>query len=465
MSDDLHALLARASTEIEGAAPALDGGRLGLVHAAARRRRIVRRTAESFAGVGAVGVVGAGLWLGLGQQPPEPVVPIETPTVSPTPSVTPTPTPSPTPTPTQTPTGPPTRAEEIDDATVIARLSAPRTGESWQTPVRAPEIRPVLLGDDSTETVFLVGKRGGASIYLTTYELLGSWVVSGLFEVDAQGARLIACPSARASDPCADEPNNPTPAGVARDVETFYDTLTLPASIELGNGFTVTTTSTRGSPSYWYTLYGEAGPLMDDSFAQRVLLDLGPAALVAQERESSLPGLTNLTYGITTPMGTFVRLDPGDVPAGDFTLIRWDDGVARGAPDPADEYAEPAVSVAPGGENCVATTYSVQDAHVPGEWRPAGTTPGGHRVYVPAAGGTPLSRAVRAWHEENSYTIAPEGVQGDEFGAVHGAAAGYPFTTDAAFLEAIALFALQGPTGEWLLGMRSDAINVVYECA
>ena len=132
MSDELHALLARASNEIEGAAPSLDGGRLGVVRSAARRRRIARRTAESFAGVGVVGVLGVGLWFGLGQQTPgaggaggdpdghadaDPDADADRHDATPT------------------PTGPPTRAESIDDATVIARLSAPRTGEVWQTPV------------------------------------------------------------------------------------------------------------------------------------------------------------------------------------------------------------------------------------------------------------------------------------------------------------------------------------------
>ena len=167
MSDELHALLARASNEIEGAAPALDGGRLGLVRSAARRRRIVRHTAESFAGVGVVGVLGVGLWFGLGQETPEPVVPVVTPTVTPTPTPTVTPTPTPDADATPTPTGPPTRAESIDDATVIARLSAPRTGEVWQTPVPAPELRRGLRR--VLEPRYLVGTRGDASIYVTTY--------------------------------------------------------------------------------------------------------------------------------------------------------------------------------------------------------------------------------------------------------------------------------------------------------
>jgi hypothetical protein len=312
---------------------------------------------------------------------------------------------------------------------------------------------------------YLVGTRGEASIYVTGYEQLGTWVVGGLYEVDAQGARLIACPSARTTDPCADEVSISLPPGVVRDVETFYDTLTLPVSIDLGDDFRVTTTSTTGSPSSTSSLYGDADPLMDDTFERRVLRDLGPVTVAVRVRESSVPGLTNLTYGILTPLGTFLRLQPGDVPAGDFPAIRWDDGIARGAADSADEGDAPAVTEAPGGQACLATTYSLEDKHVPADWRPAGTTPDGRRVYLPVAGGNPVSRAVRAWQEDSSWTMAPDGVQGDEYGAVHGAAAGYPYPTDAAFLEANALFAVQGPGGEWLLGMRSDAHNVVYECA
>ena len=74
---------------------------------------------------GVVGVLGVGLWFGLGQETPEPVVPVVTPTVtpSPTPTVTPTPTPDAHGDPHADRAADP--AESIDDATVLARLSAP----------------------------------------------------------------------------------------------------------------------------------------------------------------------------------------------------------------------------------------------------------------------------------------------------------------------------------------------------
>ena len=71
--------------------------------------------------------------------------------------------------------------------------------------------------------MFLVGTRGDASIYLTTYEQLGRGRQRALRGRRA-GARLIACPSARATDPCASEVNISLPPGVVRDEETFYDT-------------------------------------------------------------------------------------------------------------------------------------------------------------------------------------------------------------------------------------------------
>ena len=464
MSAELHALLARASHDIEGAAPALDGGRLGLVRSAARRRRRARHTAESFVSVGAAGVLGVGLWFGLGQPILEPVVPVVTPTVAPTPTPAPTPPPSPTESP--TPTGPPTRAESIDDATVLARLRAPRTGEVWLTPTLVEDVPELRGGEGLPAPAYLVGTRGDAKIYVRVEGFYVDYV-GALFEVDGQGARLIACPSARAVDMCVDEASFYEGPGVVRDVDTFYDSLTLPESIDLGDGFTVTTTSTVRSP-YFFRAYGDASPITTNEFRQRVLRDLGHVVVVARVTESKIAGLTTLTYGYTTPFGSFVALDSRDVPAGEYGRIRWDDGVVRAEPDsPDDEDITGVDTVAPGAGACTDTTFSQPEGFVEGQWRPAGTAPGGHRVYVPTDGGNPLSRAIRSWHEENSWTVSDLGDEdpaADEHGILHGAAAGYLYTTDASFLAANALFAVRGPAGEWLLGMRSDAQNAVYEC-
>ncbi|WP_456789126.1 hypothetical protein [Cellulomonas sp. P5_C5] len=476
MSADLHALLARASDEIEGGAPALDGGRLGVVRSAARRRRIVRHTAESFAGVGVVGVLGVGLWFGLGQQAPEPVVPIETPTVSPSPSPSDTPTPTPTPTSTPTPTGPPTRAEEIDDATVIERLSAPRTGEVWHTPERTPEMDEVLALADGyfTPTIYRVGSRADAVIYMSVAEGGMPWSTlefGALYEIDEAGARLIACPSARTGDECAGSAEQT--GGVVRDDETFYDSLTMPESIDI-DGYVVTTSHARSDE--FASLFGDAQALTPEPLASRTLLQLGALSVVERTQQSAVAGLVNIEFGVATPFGTFLELSREDLPAGEFEAIRWDDGVRRGAshgPDGDDSYvgSDPAdytaVTLAPGSSNCTSWHFSRASTHDPAQWRAAGTTPGGYRVYLPLPGGSSLTQAVRAWQEESSWLPSEmtDDPAADEYGTLHGAAAGYEYTTDQAFLDANALFAVQGPAGEWMLGMRSDAVNVVYECS
>ncbi|WP_421732907.1 hypothetical protein [Cellulomonas sp.] len=451
MSDDLHALLARASTEIEGVAPSLDGSRLALVRSAAHRRRVARRTRESFGGIAVVAVLGAGVWFGLGQQAPAPVVPVVTPTVTPSPTTTPAPTPS--------PTGPPARADSIDDATVLDRLAHPRTGESWLTPTPAPELTPLLLPDDETGTVLLVGTRGGASIYVTVAqtEFWYDVPVTGLFEVDAAGARLIACPSARSGDPCADR-LAVHGSGVVRDESTFYDSLTLPQRIALDDGYTVSTASTRLRAS-GSSIYGRV--LTGDTVATEPVRPLGALGVVALTSDSWLPGslgLTNLSYAVETPFGSHIWLSAADLPGGDLESVRWDDGVVRAGPP---SWEGPYESVSPADGACGPGMVFAREAdHVSAQWQPGGTTTEGHRVYVPADGGNEISRAVRAWQEEVSGTID------EESGApLNGADAGYPFLTDADFLAADALYAIQGPGDEWLLGMRPEALQIVWECA
>ncbi|WP_426594857.1 hypothetical protein ACPPVS_04620 [Cellulomonas sp. McL0617] len=459
MSDELHALLSQASSQIEGAAPALERGRLQWVRAAVRRRRIVRRTAESVAGVGVVGVIGVGLWIGVNHGTPEPVVPVVTPTVAP--SVTPTAAPSSTPAPTSV--GPPTRAASIDDETVIARLSKPRTGEVWQTPVPAPEVKDVLVGSGSADTAFLVGQRAGTPIYITVglQEGPGPATVTGLYEIDTAGVRLIACPSARTTDPCA-PPSTATAAGVVRDEATFYDTYTLPRSIDLGGGYAVTTTSTTSWTYFPDYLYGDAGALSGgEPPVLRTVRTMGAMSLVTEELESYGPEVTSFRYALTTPFGSTVALAAEDAPGGDFGSIVWRHGDEPvPAYDGAGDTRGTRSSVSPGAPACLNATLSRDVHHVAAQWRQAGETAQGQPVFVPVEGGNPLSLTVRGWQESHSWGYP---VQGEDL--VIGAAAGYPYLTDEAFLAARALYALQGPTGEWLLALRSDAESVIWECA
>ncbi|NTW41863.1 MAG: hypothetical protein HGA44_18610 [Cellulomonadaceae bacterium] len=457
MSGELNDLLSALSGDVEAAAPTLGERRLQLLTSTVRRRRRTRRTVESFAGVAAVSALGVGLWFGTSQHGPAPVTPVTTPTPSPTADATPGPTTTPTPTESATPPAgsPPTRESAVDDATVLERLQHPRTGEVWQAPEPAPEVA-AELDDGSGATFFRVGTRGGSAIYVGVQPDYAGVLatVGGLYEIDAAGARLIACPSARTGDPCL-RSGYELPSTVVEDDQTFYDTLTLPTTIDLGDGWRFTTTSTQGSAMFPYERYGDGSALLGErAVDQQVLRSLGALDLVSETAPSDITGLTDVRYGIRTPFGSTIYLDPDDVPGGTFGAIRWDAGLE---PTPSGAGV---LATAPGSGVCFARTFSEESQHVPADWRPAGTTGTGVRVYVPAAGGTALSQQVRAWQSDNSWGL--EDLTGAQ---LNGADAGYPFPTDAEFLAAHALYALQGPSGEWLLGLRGDAVQVVYECA
>ncbi len=457
MSTDLKALLAQAEDALtQDVAAAGVPATTGLRAAVARRRR-ARHVREAAGGLAVLAtVVGVATWAAAGTGPVPPTVEPAHPTVTTSPSPSPSASPSTAPTaaapPTQVPPAPVLREAQIDDATVLARRAAPRTGEVWTTPVAAPEMAAVL-DPEGGSTPWRVGQRGASTIYVVAGPP-DEWPVparvSGVYEVDAGGVRAVLCPSARTGDPCTDPA---LPAGVARDEQTFYDTMTLPRAVDLAPGWRLTTTATTGTAWYAQVLLGSLGAA--DAFdTVTVVADLGAGEIVRMSRPAEVAGLTDVQYALRTPYGATIDLSADDAPSGEFARIRWDDGVAR----PLDR-AGSAQSTSPGRGACVAGTFAVEARHVPGDWRAAGTTPGGNRVYVPVAGGNAVSRAVRAWQAGTSSTLD------DATGDVVTDPASYPYATDEQFLAADALYAIQGPDGVWQLRLRADAVQTVWECA
>lgn len=456
MSDDLRSLLTQAEDKIEQSVAAPDASMVHRLNDAVRRRRHARQFRTAWIGTlaAAAVTVGALALPALDREEPQPAI---SPDVRPT---TPTPSPSPTTTPgVEPPAAPPARAEHIDDDAVIAHLIAPRTGEAWSTPEPAPEVLPLLDPENSKTAAFRVGQRGDATIYITAdTEFVdtshGYWRgsgVRGLFEVDAKGVRAILCPSARSTDPCL---RDRVPAqGITPDSSTFYDTFTLPRQIEITDDFTLSTVTTVAR-SGERNIFGDAGALVGVGRTTRIVHTLGALRIGQLENRVGIAGVTNATFAILTPFGTTINLVDADYPGGDYSAIKWDDGVTRTPP-----LLDWTTSAA-GSPFCVGDAFSVEDEHIAQDWRAAGVTPDGHRVFVPVSADIQISRAVRAWQEGNSETVD------DSTGEwVTGAAAGYPFETDAAFHEAHALFAIQGPSGEWQLRIRPDAISRIYECS
>ena len=144
-----------------------------------------------------------------------------------------------------------------------------------------------------------------------------------------------------------------------------------------------------------------------------------------------------------------------DVPGGDFDEIQWEPGFEPTRPADGGGF----VATSPGEGACLARTFSQETAHVAAQWRRAGETAEGRPVFVPVEGGNDMSEIIRAWQEERSWGYTADGAD-----MVMGAAAGYPYPTDAGFLAAHALYAFQGPAGEWFLALRADAVQTGWEC-
>lgn len=246
-------------------------------------------------------------------------------------------------------------------------------------------------------------------------------------EVDTAGVRYVACPSPRADDPCIEPPSSQwlsLAPGVVIDHDTFYDTLGVPSAVDLGGGHVVRTTAT--------------------------ISDL----------RSRDPECRCSTRG-RRPLGTMIRLLGADVPDGDFNTIAWDDGVDRDLG--GDQTWNGVAQVAsPGGKSCTPSMFSVDTAFDPAAWRAAGRTAEGLRVLVPVAVGNERSRAVRAWHEADSWTWDGDTGQ-DVTETVVCAETG--FGTDQAFLAANGLFVVERPDGQRVLGTIPTAASPVFECA
>lgn len=442
--NDLDQLLHGASDAIADATGPLDERTLTRVRGTVRRARIRRHTAETLGTAACVGVLGAGAWYVAGQDAPDPAPPAHTGT--PAPTTAPSPTSTPAPTPEATPTGPVERAAVLDDADVLAHLAAPRTGERWTTPVRDDEVRDSLLTEAAQVdwTVYRVGERGEATLYLGVGY---GYVASLLFEVDEDGARAVLCPSARTGDACVPEHARAdvVAEAVELDQDTFYDTLTLPERIPAGNGWTFATAETRSAEHV--APYGISEDFGDDHGA-RTVVDLGRSALVqSDEHRDGAAGLSSHRYLVRLPFGGYRTLEPVDQGDGDFDQIVWDDGVER--------RANPAGSRAPAAHTCHAEQFSTVGSDLVETWVEAGTTPGGHRVLIPAGSDDELAHAIWQHQFSTSYDYEVEDEDPDY---------GYELRTIDAFLEAHALWGVPGPDGEWQLRLRSDASAFVYDC-
>jgi len=462
---NLDQLLTGARDEIAQATAPVDERTLTRVRGTVRRARLQRHAFESVGAAACAGVLGVGVWT-LTQS--DAATPVDPATRSATPSPAPTgesprPTTAPTTAPPAVDDGPVARAAAVDDATVLARLAAPRTGERWHDePIDASDaldalFTPEELASGLEPTLLLVGDREASAIYALSFpaphdEDTVAWGTRvELYEIDEDGPRAILCPSARTGDACAEDF---TASKAVADRDTFYDTLTLPASLPLDDGFALSTAATRADAT---RVVGLPAPQGDEHETLTPVAELGALTVVQRGVRGEVPGARSFSYAVLTPLRTLVPVADADVPGLDYLDITWDDGVDRG--EQVVDGAWAAYATAPAVDTCSTAQVTVELDHDPAAWRTAGRTADGRDVVVPAAG-NPLAAGVHRRHLESSGTLDP-----DTGATLTGTAAGYPYATLDEFLDARSLYGVQGPDGAWHLHLRPEAANVVWECA
>lgn len=430
---------------------------------ASRRRRRARAALVTGAAVGVFALAGAGTWLGLRMWDAAPIA-----SNPPLPSVSesPSPLPTPTPTPEESPvlwagfvTG--------DDVDVLARLKDPTTGETWSVPTEIDD--PGIQDAETSARYFEVGARGTATIVVEVWPdfdlSFGEYAIGGIYEVDGDEIRFIACPSARGSDTCIDEPYGWAGAArvIARDIH--YDSLTYPAVAFPQAEWRLTPARSTDSYAGWGSAFLGYAYMFDGIDQTAVLaelmgpdgflsLPLGDSALVETRGPGIVAGTVNSNFGIVTPFQSFIPSAGYFVsPWYGVDVVTWDDGKDSFTHTPSWAEDSEKWAVVPAKETCAAVDETLLESMDPAQWQAAGKHTAGQTVYLPVEGGNATARAVWEWMSENSWAeqIDPTLT--------------YPYDTFDQFLDARSVFAWERPDGEWVLAIDSFARQHVYECA
>ena len=356
------------------------------------------------------------------------------------------------------------------DVGVLERLENPTTGEAWHEP---REIENMGLaapkGSHDLARYFEVGTHGDARIVAQVYPhydyTFAENGVEALFEVDSNGARQIACPSTRATDPCVPFVPSWEERGRSIDLSTHYDSLTFPLTTTPTPGWRLSTSA--GPTSYVYEMdlfgYGVAWPAIavdDATRAERglmhvtTLVQLGDSRLVEARTPGNIEGTVRSVLGIETPFSSFIPI----APLADHErwygegAVTWDDGQETFTHSNIDSGGDFTTEIAPAEAVCAANEDTLAANFDPTEWQVAGHHRQGPPVYVPVDGGNSLAKSAWTWMRAHSWD--------DHIGSD----LPYPYDSYAEFLAARSLFAWERPDGEWVIAVDGFAAPTVNEC-
>jgi len=416
-----------------------------------KRKRVVRAALIGTAATVAVVAVGAGAWAGYGAWRVGPAT-SESPSVTPSGSAKPSATPTPTAL---------SRESDMTNDRALELAAHPRTGEVWQQPeVYSPPSQ--VVPEDSGWMLYKVGSNGGADI-VAVVQTLGDYRGSGapliaLLEFDANGARLIDCPSANSDVPCSPVQTDRF-FGVASDLDTFYDSLTVPPTVEAAGGIRISTAaeSPLGDAVRWPGLPSPAEgaqpwALWDTIEADSNIGNTQLQLVRALQAGGIVEALRSYNYAIATPFGSYVTLPPNGVSTLDGDAFGWDDGSAQVFADSqACENWRCENRWVATDFRCQTTSMTLVSDFVADEWIKSGHMADGRIAFLPTPDNA-LAKDVFEAMRDSSWDPESD-TPNYEFSSLHD------------FLALQSLVAFEVRPGEWAVAITPDAQNNPYECA
>ncbi len=399
--------------------------------------------------------------------------------------------------PTTAPTFTLTRESGLPDATALARMANPRTGETWHAPVERPDYAAAFaryselsLGD----RYFSIGQRNGFDIVVTAQSLepdsldppgsLGSLhVFGGFFEIRSGVPVQILSPTEEVYA-CGDDAAylatyHPE---LVVDTEVFYDSLGYPQTIHADADTTVSVYTwadwdsdcVLGPPGIVLPWERDHGSSTVADFVDGGLTEVegnGPVELTRLEWASEVMGLNNGSYFVATPYGSLIQTYFTQDYLENAEAIAW---LSEHSPSDASEFLLQRLAPAAGDTCWDPTQFTREVDHVDEDWLLAGSTPSGIDVYLPVEGGNDIAHRIYTRMSELSTF---DGWAGDVPGPWANTYAGpsgrdvktepvppYHYATYEGFLAANSLVSY--PVGEeWFLSIRWEAQYTVFECS
>jgi predicted secreted protein len=269
---------------------------------------------------------------------------------------------------------------KVEEDPLLQRFTNPTTGEVWLSQPKKIPHQGYSDGEDEYTQYYEVGTHGDKTIIISVVQAIGDYIT--MYEKSKDGkVALIAKPDGDAvyTDESLKSIETYLKKTISFDTTTHYDSLTLPRSLPLSNGYVLT------KPVY-PDLGSMLAPNVSASTTTTEIRKVGQSTIRKTETKYVDTKLTSIGYQIVTPINTVINLvyEPLQL---NLEGYRWQRGST-----PSDKITP--ISRGCGGASTAATRSDVlTDADV----QEVGQSPNGQKIYELKSSSNPL--LIKAYDE------------------------------------------------------------------